>query len=399
MTVGDLIEVTIHDVAASGGVARHEGEVVFVPYSIAGERIRARVTSLRKNFILAETVEILEASPHRVQPPCPYYGPHPTALGATMPCGGCQYQHIAYAEQLAIKKRQIIATLQRIGGIAEPPVSDPIPSPQPYGYRNKTTMQVDPRRQFIGFHAVDHRTPLDIERCLILAEPINQALTTYRAAPPPAERPYTLLLRMDSRGVVRSGSQMLEETVAGVALEVPANGFFQVNTALTGELVAQVRQRITAAGHRNLLDAYSGVGLFSIALAGQLDAAVGIEFDKHATVWARKNARRLGHRLLRFFEGPVEAHIRGALELLPRDKPTLLVDPPRAGLSDAVLASVAAAALPHIIYVSCDFGTFARDAKFLLSHGYSLVGVQPVDLFPQTSHCEIVAEFKRSAKM
>jgi tRNA/tmRNA/rRNA uracil-C5-methylase (TrmA/RlmC/RlmD family) len=395
MNVGDLIEVSIHDVAASGGVARQEGEVVFVPYSIAGERIRARVTSLRKNFVLAETVEILEASPHRVQPQCPYYGPRPTAPGAAMPCGGCQYQHIAYAEQLAIKKRQIIATLQRIGGIAEPPVSDPIPSPQPYGYRNKTTMQVDPRRKFIGFHAVDHRTPLDIERCVILAEPLNQALATYRAAPPPAERPYTLLLRLDTRGMVGSGSQVLEETVAGVALQVPANGFFQVNSTLTNELVAQVRQRVTAAGHRHLLDAYCGVGLFSIALAGQLDAAVGIEFDKHATVWARKNARRLDYRHLRFFEGPVEAHIRGALELLPANKTTLLVDPPRAGLSDAVLASVAAAALPQIVYVSCDFGTFARDAKFLLSHGYNLAGVQPVDLFPQTSHCEVIGEFKR----
>ncbi|MFA5192046.1 MAG: hypothetical protein WC740_15060 [Verrucomicrobiia bacterium] len=397
MNIGDLIEVTIHDVAASGGVARHEGEVVFVPYSIAGERIRVRVTSLRKNFVVVEPVEVLEASPHRVQPPCPYYGPRPTATGATMPCGGCQYQHIAYAEQLAIKKRQIIATLQRIGGLAEPPVSDPIPSPEPYGYRNKTTMQVDPRRKFIGFHAVDHRTPLDIERCAILAEPINQALTTHRAAPPPAERPYTLLLRVDTRGIVGTASQVLEETIGGVMLQVPANGFFQVNSALTGELVAQVRQRVTAAGHRHLLDAYCGVGLFSIALAGQLDAAVGIEFDKHATVWARKNARRLGHRHLRFFEGPVEAQMRVALEILPHDKTTLLVDPPRAGLSDAVLASVASASLPHIVYVSCDFGTFARDAKFLLNHGYNLIGVQPVDLFPQTAHCEVIGEFKRSA--
>ena len=395
MNIGDLIEVTIHDVAASGGVARHEGEVVFVPYSIAGERLRARVVSLRKNFVLAEPVEILDASPHRVQPPCPYFGPRPTAPGATMPCGGCQYQHIAYAEQLAIKKRQIVAALQRIGGIAEPPVSDPVPSPAPYGYRNKTTMQVDPRRKFIGFHAVDHRTPLDIERCAILAEPLNQALATYRAAPPPAERPYTLLLRVDTRGMVGNGSQVLEETVAGVALQVPANGFFQVNSTLTGELVAQVRQRVTAAGHRHLLDAYCGVGLFSIALAGQLDAAIGIEFDKHAVVWARKNARRLGHRHLRFFEGPVEAQMRAALELLPRGKTTLLVDPPRAGLSDAVLSSVAASDLPHIVYVSCDFGTFARDAKFLLSRGYQLLGIQPVDLFPQTAHCEVVCEFKR----
>jgi tRNA/tmRNA/rRNA uracil-C5-methylase (TrmA/RlmC/RlmD family) len=87
--------------------------------------------------------------------------------------------------------------------------------------------------------------------------------------------------------------------------------------------------------------------------------------------------------------------MRAALELLPRDKTTLLVDPPRAGLSDAVLANVAASALPHIVYVSCDFGTFARDTKFLLSHGYRLVGVQPVDLFPQTAHCEVVGEFKR----
>jgi tRNA/tmRNA/rRNA uracil-C5-methylase (TrmA/RlmC/RlmD family) len=312
-----------------------------------------------------------------------------------MPCGGCQYQHIAYAEQLAIKKRQIIAALQRIGGIAGPPVADPVASSEPFGYRNKISMEVDPRRRFIGFHGTDHRTPLDIARCDLAAEPLNQALATYRAAPPPAERPYALLLRLDSRGMVGSGQQLLEETVGDVTLHVPANAFFQVNRGLIGELVGQVRQRITRAGHRHLLDAYCGVGLFSIALAGQLDAAVGIEFDKHAVIWACKNARRLGHRHLRFLEGHVESQMRAALELLPRDKTTLLLDPPRAGLSDSAMASVISAALPQVIYVSCDFGTFARDARALLSAGYKLLNVQAVDLFPQTAHCEVVGEFAR----
>jgi len=395
MNVGQILELDIHDVAAKGGVARHEGEVVFVPYTIAGERVRARVTVRRKNFVEAELVEVITPSPHRVKPRCPYFGPRPSAPNTPMPCGGCQYQHIAYPEQLAIKKRQIIATLQRIGGIVEPPVADPIASPESFGYRNKVSMEVDPRRHFIGFHGTDHRTPLDIARCDIAAEPLNQALATYRAAPPPAERPYSLLLRLDSRGMVGSGNQMLEETIGDVTLQVPASAFFQVNRGLIVELVAQVRKRITRLGHRHLLDAYCGVGLFSIALAGQLDAGVGIEFDKHAVIWARKNARRLGHRHLRFLEGHVESQMRAALELLPRDKTTLLLDPPRAGLSNHVMASVISAALPQVIYVSCDFGTFARDAKALLAAGYTLPSVQPVDMFPQTAHCEIVGEFVR----
>ena len=394
MNTGEILELDIHDVAARGGVGRYEGEVVFVPYTIAGECVRVKVTSHRKNFIEAELAEVITPSPHRVAPRCPYFGPRPSAANTPTPCGGCQYQHIAYAEQLAIKKRQIIAALQRIGGIAEPPVADPIASPEPFGYRNKITMQVDPRRKFIGFHGMDHCTPLDIARCDIAAEPLNQALATYRAAPPPAERPYTLLLRLDSRGMVAGGQQMLEETIGDMTLEVPANAFFQVNRGLIGELVSQVGQRITRVGHRHLLDAYCGVGLFTIALATQLDSGIGIEFDKHATIWARKNARRLGHRHLRFFEGHVESRMRGALELLPREKTTLLVDPPRAGLSDNVMASVTSAALPQVIYVSCDFGTFARDAKLLLAAGYNLVGVQPVDMFPQTAHCEVVGEFQ-----
>ncbi|MCX7824209.1 MAG: hypothetical protein N2689_01460 [Verrucomicrobiae bacterium] len=395
MNVGETLQLDIHDVAVKGGVARHEGEVVFVPYTIAGERVRAKVVVRRKNFVEAELVEVIAPSPHRVTPRCPYFGPRPAAPNTPMPCGGCQYQHIAYAEQLAIKKRQIIAALQRIGGIAAPPVADPIASPESFGYRNKVSMEVDPRRGFIGFHGTDHRTPIDITRCEIAAEPLNQALATYRAAPPPAERPYTLLLRLDSRGMVGSGHQLLEETVAGVTLQVPAGGFFQVNRGLVAELVAQVRQRISRAGLRHLLDAYCGVGLFSIALADQLDSGVGIEFDKHVTVWARKNARRLGHRHLRFLEGRVESQMRAALELLPRDKTALLLDPPRAGLSDSAMAAVISATLPLVVYVSCDFGTFARDAKALLAAGYRLLSVQPLDMFPQTVHCEVVGEFAR----
>ncbi len=395
MQAGDLIELTIHDVAVNGGVARHQGAVIFVPWTIAGERVRARLKVLKKNFAEAELVDVIEPSPHRVEPRCPYFGTQARAAGLPLPCGGCQYQHIAYAGQLAIKKRQIIATLERIGGVAAPPVADVVGSPEVFGYRNKISMQADPRRQAIGFHATDHRTLLDIARCEIAAEPLNEALATYRAAPPPADRPYSFFLRLDSRGMVGAGNQVLEETVAGVTLRVSANSFFQANRFLTGALVELVRQRVTAAGHRHLLDAYCGVGLFMIALAPQLDAGAGIECDRQAVIWARKNAQALGHRHLRFLDGYVEAQLSRALELLPRENTTLLLDPPRAGLSDRAREAVCKAALPHVVYVSCDFGTFARDTKAFLASGYRLAGVQPVDMFPQTAHCEVVGEFKR----
>jgi tRNA/tmRNA/rRNA uracil-C5-methylase (TrmA/RlmC/RlmD family) len=395
MTIGDTIEITLHDVAASGGVARHEGEVVFVPYTIAGERVRAKIVELRKNFAVGELVEVLAPSPHRVAPRCPYFGPRPSASTGPPPCGGCQYQHIAYAEQLAIKKRQVIATLQRIAGIAEPPVADTIGSPEPFGYRNKISMESHPRRGLIGFHAADHRTLLDIPRCEIAAEPLNQALTTYRAALPPRKQRYSFALRLDSRGMVGSGPQVMEETLAGLTLQVPANSFFQANRHLVGALVEQVRQRVTAAGHRHLLDAYCGVGLFTLTMAAQLDAAIGIEYDRQAVIWARKNSQRLGHQHVRFFDGYVEFQLPRALELLPRENTTLLLDPPRTGLSDNVRNAVCDAALPRLVYVSCDFGTFARDAKSLLGAGYRLAGVQPVDRFPQTAHCEVVGEFIR----
>lgn len=393
MTPGDTIEVPIHDVAVNGGVARHEGEVVFVPYTIAGESVRVKVVEMRRNFAVGQLVEVLAPSPHRVAPRCPYYGPQPSAASCPAPCGGCQYQHIAYAEQLAIKKRQIIATLQRIAGIAEPPVADTIGSPEPFSYRNKISMESHPRRRVIGFHAADHRTLLDIARCEIAAEPINQALTTYRAAPPPMEQRYSFAIRLDSRGMTGGGQQVLEEMIGDVMLQVPANSFFQANRFLVGALVEQVRQRVTGAGHRHLLDAYCGVGLFTLAMATQLDAGIGIEYDRQAVIWARKNSQRLGHQHVRFFDGYVEFQLPRALELLPREKTTLLLDPPRAGLSDNVRNAVCAAALPHVVYVSCDVGTFARDAKALLAAGYRLAGVQPVDMFPQTAHCEVVGEF------
>src|SRR3982751_865454 len=163
-------ELKIHDIAFGGkGVARENGKAVFVPYTIEGETVLAEIVRERKQFAEAELVEIRQSSPHRVPPPCPYFGR----------CGGCAYQHIEYEHQLAIKWRQVRDLLRRIGKISEPPMRPMIASPAVYGYRNRITVHV--QDGVIGFFRRESNRLIDIERCPISMDAVNTALAALRS--------------------------------------------------------------------------------------------------------------------------------------------------------------------------------------------------------------------------
>ena len=344
------MQLTIHDIAFGGkGVGRTEGLVVFVPYTLPGETVTVALTRKKKNYAEAALVAVEQPSPDRVEPECPYFGR----------CGGCAYQHIAYPAQLAIKTGQVEQTLRRVGKLAEPPMFPIIPSPKPYGYRNRIRVHV--AEGVVGFYAADGTSLLDIERCPIASEEVNERLAGLRARRMP-DGDYTLS-------------------------EARKKGFFeQTNNAVAQAMLECVERLITPGG--SLVDAYCGAGFFARHLRDRFEQVVGIEENEFAVAHARTHADP--HE--RYLAGDVADTL--AEVLAETGETSLLLDPPAAGISARVIDSILAAAPREILYVSCNPGTLARDLAPLCP-AYRLESVTPLDMFPQTAEIEVVAHLKR----
>lgn len=349
------LSLQIHDVAFGGkGVARHEGKVVFVPFTIPGESVTARVLRQKKKFAEAELVSVQQPSPDRVEPPCPYFGL----------CGGCAYQHIAYERQLALKAAQVEQTLRRVGRLAEVPMRPIIPAAHPYEYRNR--IRVHRAGGVTGFYAHDAHAIVDVAECAIAAPEVNSALKNLR------------------RAVLPDGDYSLRARGGGPYFE-------QTNPEVTAALVALVKDSVRR-GQYLLVDAYCGAGLFAHELAPLFEAVIGIEENTHAIEAARRAAQPHERYLL----GDVAAHLGEVLSLHDATRTTVLLDPPATGLESRVVDLLIAGAPAEILYVSCNPATLARDVA-LLGHSYALTAVTPVDMFPQTAEIEVVAVLQRGA--
>ncbi len=365
------MKLLIQEVAFGGrGVSRLEdGRVVFVPFVAVGETVQVEVVREHKSYLEARLVAVEEPSPQRVDPPCPYFGR----------CGGCSYQHLDGAEQRRIKRHQVAGVLRRLGRFEEEiDVRPVVPSPLEYGYRNRITVHV--REGVIGFFAhgsagAGARELIDIARCPIAADGVNDALARFRATP----------LRRQ-----REGNHTLRAAGMG-----SAEGFRQTNDGAAGELLAIVAELLAGAGHArtHLLDAYCGAGFFARHLRDRFESVVGLEWDHRAVEIARRNAAP--HETYRC--GDVAALLPDELARLPTDASVLVVDPPTEGLAGPVRAAVAALPPAEMIYVSCNPATLARDLGALRS-AYGIVSVTPLDMFPQTAEIEVVAHLKRRQK-
>jgi 23S rRNA (uracil1939-C5)-methyltransferase len=352
MSDSRLLELEIHDVAFGGkGVARHDGKVYFVPFTIPGEKITARVVRQKKNFGEAELVAVIAPSPDRVVPPCPYFER----------CGGCSYQHIDYARQLALKAAQVEQTLRRVGKLDAVPMRPAVGAPHPYGYRNR--IRVHSAAGITGFFAYEAHALIDIEQCLLAVPEVNRALRRLRAAP------------------VRDGDY---------SLRAPGGGpyFEQTNPEVTAALVEVVRGAANRGG--TLIDAYCGAGLFARALADLFEKVVGIE-ENFAAI---QSARRAAQPHESYIAGEVSAQLGEVLSLHEAARTTVLLDPPAEGLAARVTDLLLAASPAEIIYVSCNPATLARDLAALQS-AYELHAVTPLDMFPQTAEIEVVAHLQR----
>jgi len=248
-----IVDLKIEDVAFGGrGVGRESGKAIFVPYTIEGELVSAEIVREKKQFAVAELVNVREPSPDRVQPQCPYFGR----------CGGCAYQHINYEHQLAIKWRQLRDVLQRIGKLKDVPMRPIIPSPEQYGYRNRITVHA--RQGVVGFFRRDSNRLIDIEHCPISRHEVNRALAD---------------LRVQN---VRDGHYTLR------ASSEPRI-FSQTNDAVADALHDLINQ-VIPANQELLIDAYCGAGFFAKRLLDKFEQVIGIDWDKFAIKAAKENA-------------------------------------------------------------------------------------------------------------
>jgi 23S rRNA (uracil1939-C5)-methyltransferase len=368
----EKLTLRIEDVAFGGeGVARLDEFVVFIPFTASGELVEAQVTEVRKRFARAKLLRVLDASPKRVEPRCRYFGE----------CGGCQYQHLAYEAQLELKRKQVADIFQRIGGLDPAVVAPIIPCPQPYGYRNRIMIrsQWDKFKQGlnIGFIRADSRLVVDIEECQIAEPALNREIGRVRAHPPP-KGGLKVVLRIPPTG-----------------WEVPPDSFFQNNLFLLPKLVEVVRERLRDSGLRRLADVYCGVGFFSLEVADLVDSFAGVELDRLAIEAARRNAARRGITHGHFVSGPAEELLPGLLAQSRPEATAVLLDPPRKGCRTETLQTLRQVRPGQILYVSCHPATMARDLNVLCAgHVFSVAHVIPLDMFPQTSHVECVADLR-----
>ena len=371
--VGDRLEVKIADMAFGGdGVGKVDGVVVFVPFVIVGEVALVEITERKSDFARARLLQVITPSPNRVDPKCQYFGE----------CGGCQYQHIDYDAQGRIKLEQVRNLFARVGGFSPEMVGELIPCPAPYGYRNRIMIrrQWDKFQQkaIYGFLRAESRLVVDLERCEIAEEALNEQLQQVREDPPPRNMQKVVLRMMPDDW------------------EMHRDSFFQNNFALLPKLVETVRNRLADASTKYLVDAYCGIGFFSLSMADLVEGFVGIDIDKQCILPARKNLVARGIENGEFIQGKTEEQMDVLLERFPAKDTTLILDPPRKGVHKEGLEMLANANPRQVIYVSCHPATLARDLKWLCEQGYELKSVTALDMFPQTQHVECVADLRRT---
>lgn len=388
------IELTIDSLTNLGaGVGRIDGWVVFVPFALPGETVKARVFRNDKNHSQADLVEVLVPSPDRVEPVCPLFGN----------CGGCQYQHLDYQKQLTWKTRQVGELMKHMAGIVFP-VNPCLSTEQIWHYRSKITPHFDKPRNGeigeIGFLANGQRSRIvDVPQCAIAMETINTALpeirAEVRAKAHTFKRGSTLLMRATGDRVEGDFRATATERVGELTFQFLAGDFFQNNPFILPAFTGHVAEQASAGGTRFLVDAYCGSGLFALTLAKEFEKVAGVEVSETSCEWARKNAAANGIGNATFLTASAEdifAEIN-----FPSNETAVVIDPPRKGCTPEFIGQLVKFGPARVVYVSCDPATQVRDLKLLGEGGYQLADVQPFDLFPHTRHLECVMTLVRKS--
>ncbi|NHN56902.1 class I SAM-dependent RNA methyltransferase [Calidifontibacter sp. DB0510] len=384
---GERLTLEVGEVAHGGHcVARHEGRVVFVRHALPGEQVVALVTdgSEGSRFLRADAIEVLTASPHRVQPPCPYAGPGR--------CGGCDWQHATPAYGRALKTHVVQEQLRRLAGLDWDGEVEALPSETDDGLRWRTRLELTTgARGRLGLRKHRSHDVVTIEDCLIA---VPQVTATGVLAESMASGVTGADVAVASDGSVTvvelpdTEPAPITEVVRERAFTVDARGFWQVHPSAAPTFVDVVLAGLDPQPGERALDLYCGVGLFAAFLAdavGERGRVIGVEGDATAVEHARANLAGLPQAEV--FGGDVAAVL--AEESFSAD--LVVLDPPRAGAGREVIAAIAAAAPRAIAYVACDPAALARDLAYAAEHGYWVRSLRAFDAFPMTQHIECIA--------
>ncbi len=415
--VGEVYELTPSTWAYGGEAMGRlpDGRAVFVAYTLPGEHVRIRLTEVKSHYARGEVEAILQPSPDRVPPRCPHFGV----------CGGCHYQHVHYAAQLAAKTAIVRDQLERIGKLYGVKVAPTVPSPRPWEYRNNLQFHVDAQGR-LGFHRFRSEEIVPIETCLLADPVVAQVWPNIHVEDPEAIR--RVQVRSGAEGeamvvlegespkppaaarvesevsvvylgpspedvYVLAGRSYLVQEVKGRLFRVSAGAFFQVNLAVAELMIDHILENLPLEGEETLLELYAGVGLFTAFLAPRVRRVIAVEASPAACEDFAVNLDEFDHVAL--YEAPVEDVLPHLLAQGERVDVALL-DPPRTGLSKQALRDLVRLAPRRIVYVSCNPATLARDAHQLAEQGYRLVRITPFDMFPQTYHIETVSFWERT---
>jgi 23S rRNA (uracil1939-C5)-methyltransferase len=456
---GDLVEIEITDIGDGGeGVGRAGALVVFVPDTVTGDRIVARLVRVKRQFANGILHQLITPSPHRVMPSC---------IVADK-CGGCQMQHVNYDYQLASKQNQVVQALERVGGFVAPPVAATLGASGNFDYRNKVTYPIglgDRGQVKVGYYRKGSHRIVNLNQCPVQDRRLNSMLAEIKhdlqmqewavyeesesrdKSRPRLKQPVAQLrhlgLRIGRRtgevlvtlvvtnpnlpsielqardwlreyphlvGVVLNindretntifgdrhiciaGRDYINEEFGGLKFQLSVDTFFQIHTEQAETVLDLIASRLQLHGTETLVDAYCGIGTFTLPLARLVKRAIGIEVHPASVEQAKINAELNLIPNSEFHVGAVEK-VLPSLDVAPD---IILLDPPRQGCDRAVIEAFLNLAPDRIVYISCKPTTLARDLKILCAEGrYAIEFVQPADFFPQTAHVETVVFLKR----
>lgn len=446
----DMVTIRIEDCGIDGeGIGKADGFTVFVKDAVIGDTVRAKIMKAKKNYGYGRLMEVLEPSPYRTEPKCPY----------ARQCGGCQIQALSYEQQLAFKEAKVRGHLERIGGFREIPMEPIIGMENPYHYRNKAQFPVGrgkDGRIITGFYAGRTHSIIENRDCALGVAVNREVLDRVIAYMEKYHvEPYD---EMTGRGQVRHilirygfftgevmvcvvvngnklphsevlvdslreitgmtsitlnenrsrsnvilgeklyllwGQTYITDKIGDISYQISPLSFYQVNPGQTQKLYAKALEYADLHGEETVWDLYCGIGTISLFLAQQAKFVRGVEIVPAAIEDAKRNAQLNGIHNVEFFTGKAE-------EVLPREyekngiyADVIVVDPPRKGCDEVLLKTILKMQPKRVVYVSCDSATLARDLKYLCENGYRLERVCPVDQFAHTVHTENVAKLER----
>ncbi len=389
-SVGDELEVRVEKIVPRGlGLAFAEKLTVFVPLAAAGDRVRVRITDLKKRTAFAEIVEVLEPSPDRVAPPCLHFGT----------CGGCDFKQLTYEAQLAAKVAIIGDCLQRLGKVEFAGEIRIVPSPQQLGYRSRAKWHADREGRKFGYYGRYSHDVVDVRTCPVLTPGLQAELTRLRDV---IDFDTVWSDRLEVEAASGDGDQtsvysaeLLERTTeisftsGEDKYSFSARSFFQGNQLMIGELIDAA---LGDSSGDKALDLYCGVGLFALPMARRFTQVIGVEGNSDAIGLARKNARAAGLDNVNFVARSVGEYLSDH-ELANTD--LVLLDPPRSGTEKHTIRDIARLKAKQIAYVSCEPSILARDLAVLTAMGYRILSITALDMFPQTHHVETVVRLTR----